>query len=42
MLDLSSNMASNGKMDGLGVSGMSILGGIDTKFDYLALLDPEL
>ena len=32
MLDLSSNMASNRKMDGLGVSGMSILGGIDTKF----------
>ena len=42
MLDLSSNMASNRKMDGLGVSGMSILGGIDTKFGYLALLDPKL
>ena len=32
MLDLSSNMASYCKMDGLGVSGMYILGGIDTKF----------
>ena len=42
MLDLSSNMASNRKMDGLGVSGMSILGGIDTKFGYLALLDPKI
>ena len=42
MLDLSSNMASNRKMDGLGVSGMSILGGIYTKFGYLALLDPKL
>ena len=42
MLDLSSNMASNRKMDGLGVSGMSILSGIDTKFGYLALLDPKL
>ena len=40
MLDLSSNMASNRKMDELGVSGMSILGGIDTKFGYLALIDP--
>ena len=29
MLDLSSHMASYHKMDGLGVSGMSILGGID-------------
>ena len=34
MLDLSSNMASNRKMDGLG--------GIDTKLGYLALLDPKL
>ena len=42
MLDLSANMASNRKMDGLGVSGMSLLGGIDTKFGYLALLDPKL
>ena len=42
MLDLSSNMASNRKMDGLVVSGMSILDGIDTKFDYLALQDPKL
>ena len=42
MLDSSSNMASNRKMDWLGVLGMSILGGIDTKFDYLALLDPKL
>ena len=42
MLDSSSNMASNRKMDGLGVSGMSILGEIDTKFDYLALLDTKL
>ena len=30
MLDLSSNMASNRKIDRSGVSGMSILGGIDT------------
>ena len=37
MLDLSSNMASNRKMDVLGVSGMSLLGGIDTTFGYLAL-----
>ena len=42
MLDLSLNMASNRKMDMTGVSGMSILGGIDTKFGYLALLDPKL
>ena len=42
MLVLSSNMASNRKMDGLGVSGMSILGGIDTKFGYLAFLDPKI
>ena len=42
MLDLSSNMASNRKMDRSGVSVMSILGGIGTKFGYLALLDPKL
>ena len=42
MLDLSSHMVSNRKMDGLGVSGMSILVGIDTKFGYLALLDPKV
>ena len=42
MLDLSSNMASNHKMHRSGVSGTSILGGIDTKFGYLALLDPKL
>ena len=42
MLDLSSNMASNHEMDGLGVSGMSMLGRIDTKFGYLALLDTKL
>ena len=42
MLDLSSNMVSNRKMDGLDVLVMSILGGIDTKFGYLALLDPKL
>ena len=42
MLDLSSHRASNRKLDELGVSGMSILGGIDTKFGYLALLDPKL
>ena len=39
MLELSSNMALNRKMDR---SGMSIFGGIDTKFGYLALLDPKL
>ena len=41
MLDLSSNMASNRKMDGLGVSGVLILGGFYTKFDNLpaAILD---
>ena len=42
MLDLKSNMAANRKMDRSGVSGMSILGGIDTKFAYVALLDPKL
>ena len=42
MLDLSSNMVSNHTMDGIGVSAGSILGGIDTKFGYLALLDPKL
>ena len=42
MLDLPSNMASNHEMDGLGLSRMSILGGMVTKFGYLALLDPKL
>ena len=42
MLDLSSNMGSNRKMDRSDVSVMSIVGGIDTKFGYLALLDPTL
>ena len=42
MFDLSSNMAPNRKMDRSDMSGMSILGGIDTKFGYLALLDPKL
>jgi len=42
MSDLSSNVASNRKMDRSGVSEMSILGGIDTKFGYIALLDPKL
>ena len=42
MLDLSSNMASNRNMDRSGVWGMSILGGIDNKFGYLALLDTKL
>ena len=42
MLDLSSNVASNRNMDRSGVSGMSMLGGIDTKFGCLALLDPKL
>ena len=42
MLDLSSNMASNRTMDRSEVSGMSMFGGIDTKFGYLALLDPKL
>ena len=42
MLDLPSNIASNHKMDGLGLSGMSILGGIYTKFGYLTLLEPKL
>ena len=32
----------NRKMDSSDVSGMSILGGIDTTFGYLALLDPKL
>jgi len=32
----------NRKMDRLDVSGMSIVGGVDTKFGYLALLDPKL
>ena len=34
MLDLSSNVASNRKMDRSGVSGKYILGGIDTKCVY--------
>ena len=42
MLDLSSNMASNCKMDGSRMSGMSMLGGIDIKFSYLAFLDLKL
>ena len=42
MLDSSSKVASNRKTDRSCVSGMSILGGIDTKFGYLALLDPKL
>ena len=42
MLDFSSDMASKRKIDASGVSGMSISGGIDTKFEYLALLDPKL
>ena len=42
MLDLSSDMVSNRKLDGLGVSGMSIVGEIATAFGYLALLDPKL
>ena len=42
MLHLTSIVASNRKMDRSGVSGMSILGGIDTKFGYLAFLDPKL
>ena len=29
-------------MDRSGVSGMSMLGGIDAKFGFLALLDPKL
>ena len=32
----------NRKMDRLDVSGMSIVGGMDTKYGYLALLDPKL
>ena len=42
MLDLLSSMVSNPKIDRSDVLGMSILGGIDTKFGYLALLDPKL
>ena len=42
MLDIIYNMTSNRKKDRSGVSGMSISGGIDTKFEYLALLDPKL
>jgi len=42
VFDVSSNMASNRKMDRLGASGMSIFGGIDTMFGYIILLDPKL
>ena len=35
-------MKSNRKTDTSGVSGMSTSGGIDTTFEYLALLDPKL
>ena len=42
MLDFSSNITSKRKIDGSGVSGMLIPGGIDTKFEYLALLNPKL
>ena len=42
MLEFSSNMTSKRKTDGSAVSGMSTLGGIDTKFGYLAVLDPKL
>ena len=42
MLDLLSNVAPNRKTDRSGVSGLSNLGRIDTKFGYLALLDPKL
>ena len=42
MLDLLSNMAPNRKMDKSGVSGITIIGRIDTKFGYLALLDLKL
>jgi len=42
MLDLSLNMASNRKMAMSGVSGMSNLGGIDSKFGYIALVDTKL
>ena len=39
--DCSSNMAPNRKTDKSCVSGMIHSGGIDTKFGYLALLDPK-
>ena len=42
MLDLSSSMASNRKMDRSGVSEISILNIIDTQFSYLAILDAKL
>ena len=38
MLDFSSNMTSKREIHRSGVSWMSISGGIDTKFGYLALL----
>ena len=42
MLDFSSNMPSTHKIDNSGMSGMSISGGIDNKFEYISLLDPKL
>ena len=42
MWDFSDNMVSNRKMARSDMSGMSILGGIDTKFGYLVLIDPKL
>ena len=42
MLDFSSNMTSKRKIDMSDVSGMSISGGIDSKYEQLALLDPKL
>ena len=42
MLDFPSNMTSKRKLYRIGMSGMSISGGTDTKFEYLALLDPKL
>ena len=41
-VDVSSNMASIHKLDRLDISLMSILGEIDTKFGYRALLDATL
>ena len=42
MLDFYSNITSKHKIEGLDVNGMSISGGIATKFEYPALLDPKL
>ena len=42
MLDLSLNMASNRKMDGIGVSTVSMLGTIDTKFGCIALVNKQI